>query len=222
MQAAADALHATPVDTELLSAALKATAAMARNLSPLHTGLLRAHVQHLHPAEAPTPAGADPVDKLPEALQFLFEVVVALQGEAAVGEVAKGEARSRQNAANAAIGLISDLAVNSADVRVVLQGEQAAEAWTGANPLCMTVCGICHAASLSAITVSCACTMQRILVTNHCLGRGLWCGCGRTCGVECVVQNRAAVQCGAAAVGYVVRAPPVTSAMLYLRLRPVL
>lgn len=126
MQAAADALHTTPVDTELLSAALKATSAMARNLSPLHTGLLRAHVQHLVPAEAPTPSGADPVDKLPEALQFLFEVVVTLQGDAA-----DGAARARRNAANAAIGLISDLAVNSADVRVVLQGEQAAEAWTG-------------------------------------------------------------------------------------------
>lgn len=130
MQAAADALYATPLDTELLSAALKAAAAMARNLPPLATGLMRAHVAHLRPAEAPAPTGADPVDQLPESLQLLFEVAVKLQG-AAGGEGGDAGVRARRNAANAAIGLLSDLAVNSADVRVVLQGAQAAEAWTG-------------------------------------------------------------------------------------------
>eukprot|EP00892_Ulva_mutabilis_P007712 jgi/Ulvmu1/5312/UM022_0106.1 len=139
LQAAADALYESPSDAETLFAALKATAAMARNLPPTTTGILRAHIAHLKPQEAPMPSGAEPVDTLPESLQFLFEVVVKLQAAPErAAEVSDAAARAWRNAAQTAMGLLSDLAVNSPDVRIILQGSQAARAWID---LCEAVSG---------------------------------------------------------------------------------
>lgn len=106
---------------------------MSRNLPPVSTGVLLAHIEHLKPLEAPIPAGVGPVDTLPESLQLLFNVVVKLQGEPdASGDAPAAGARARTNAGHAALGLLSDLAANSPDVRIILQGAQAAQAWTGA------------------------------------------------------------------------------------------
>jgi hypothetical protein len=96
---------------------------MARNLPSTTTSFLAAQIPHLGSRD-------NQAELLAPSLRLLFDVATHSGLRCSVSTASEA-CKVHVKAANVAIGLLSDLAVNDLETNAALRGAHAAEAWAG-------------------------------------------------------------------------------------------